>query len=80
MRREIDRESGCKAVRIAILDWDGTLRPGWTLPDWIDFLVRTQVLDQEATVRIAPPFDHYAAGNIDHDRLAFEATHFSLKR
>lgn len=42
-----------RPVRLAVLDWDGTLQPNWTLLDWIDYLVRAEVLQPNASMNIS---------------------------
>jgi len=62
-----------ESARLALLDWDGTFREGWTLLDWVPFLVRHRVLEPSTHQRLNAIFDSYLEGQIDHDELAASA-------
>lgn len=57
--------------RVALLDLDNTLRPGWSIKPWVEFLVEEQI---RGAARCATAVDEYlasfAAGAITHDELA----------
>ena len=59
--------------KIAILDWDGTLRRGFTIADWSKFLydrgrLRSAVIDD-----LRAEFETYSRQNLSHDQLATSA-------
>src|SRR5438093_283841 len=55
---------------IALLDWDGTLRQGYTLQDWIKFLNREGEIAASALAKFNRIFQKYFEGLITHDQLA----------
>ena len=54
----------------AVLDWDGTLRQGWTIEDWLESLL---IHGHENGRALAAHFQRavakYSAGEISHDEL-----------
>lgn len=54
----------------AVFDWDNTVRDGFTLFDWIDYLVNRGVLTEEIQVAIDTLSDKYKAGLLSHDEYA----------
>jgi phosphoserine phosphatase len=57
-------------TRLALLDWDGTFRRGFTVRDWVAFLVRHKCISVATENRLAGIFARYAAGRMTHDALA----------
>jgi phosphoserine phosphatase len=62
-------------VPIALLDWDGTLRDGWTLPGWLDVL--SGATDLRRTFEADA--QEYATGEISHDALVLQAQDLYLE-
>ena len=56
--------------KLALFDWDGTLRRGFTIEAWIRFLVREKVLKKEAEDKISYLFSEYQEHEITHDALS----------
>jgi len=57
---------------ICLFDWDGTLREGFTIIDWIDFLCNKNTIDHKYKTLTLDLFDSYASGILSHDNLAIE--------
>lgn len=58
----------------ALFDWDGTLRAGYTLFEWIDFLRnKGGILSKEVLMRHDQLLEAYHEGRITHDVLASES-------
>lgn len=52
-----------------LLDWDGSVRPGFTLLRWVYFLAEKSVIDRGSLLDIASKFDEYEKSAMDHDAL-----------
>lgn len=63
---------------VALLDWDGTVRDGWTLPGWMNAL-----RDDSGNSDLAAQFEsrsrRYRAGKLTHDELVDEAEKLYLE-
>ena len=55
---------------LALLDWDGTLRKGYTIVPWVHHLTRAGVLAGTCNADLSDLFQRYGAGEISHDELA----------
>lgn len=60
---------------VALLAWDNTLRPGWTLRAWVEWLERQGRFPPAAAHRITEAFDAHARGAIPHTSLARSVCH-----
>ena len=58
---------------LALLDWDGTLRPGFTILDWTDFLVERAVVDPAVSASIQSLVARYRAGDLGYEQLATQS-------
>lgn len=54
----------------AVFDWDNTIRKGFTLFSWMDYLYEEKILDTKVKKSIACVQDQYAQGRINHDEYA----------
>lgn len=57
-------------MEYAVLDWDNTIRKGFTLFSWIDFLYEKEILDRTICDDIFIVQNQYANGMINHDEYA----------
>ena len=48
----------------ALLDWDGTLRKGYEIADWTNFLDESGKFDHEVAARQRDLISNYLAGEI----------------
>ena len=55
---------------IALVDWDGTIRKGFTLPDWVDYLAANCPCGPRECSALLELFDAYHQHRISHDKLA----------
>jgi phosphoserine phosphatase len=62
---------GKKMKKIAILDWDGTLRRGFTIADWCKYLCGRGLLRLVVLEQLGTQFEAYSTGTMSHDELAF---------
>lgn len=60
-------------MRYAVLDWDNTLRKGYTLFSWTDFLCKSGLISFDIKVREADLSRQYLLGQISHDEYARSA-------
>ena len=58
--------------RYALLDWDYTLRDGYTLTAWIEYLCAHHVVSDSLPASIASLQARYDAGKISHDGFCRE--------
>lgn len=54
----------------AVLDWDNTIRRGFTLFDWMEFLYSERILDRRVNHEIEDIQMQYAEKRINHDTYA----------
>lgn len=57
-------------MKYAVFDWDNTLRKGFTLFAWMDFLYSEKVLDVRVRRRMSKVQKRYADREISHDEYA----------
>ena len=57
----------------ALLDWDNTLRRGYTLFSWIDYLVSNDIINQGIQDSMDESIRKYKMGEITHDDLSRQA-------
>lgn len=60
--------------QICLLDWDGTLRDGFTIVDWMIFLNEKRIISTEYVDKIRDLFKYYNDGRLSHDSLAVETS------
>ena len=60
-------------MKYALLDWDNTLRKGYTLFSWIDYLIGKGIIKSGVREEIGYLIQEYQNDNISHDQLAKEA-------
>jgi phosphoserine phosphatase len=56
----------------AVLDWDGTLRRGYEIVDWTNFLDESRRFDHEAAGRQRELVSNYLAGKITYSQAVFD--------
>ena len=56
----------------AVLDWDGTLRKGYEILDWTNFLEESGKFDRETAVRQRELVSNYLAGKIPYAQAVFD--------
>ena len=56
----------------AVLDWDGTLRKGYEILDWTNFLDENGKFDRETAVRQRELVSNYLAGKIPYAQAVFD--------
>lgn len=59
--------------KACLSDWDGTLRDGYTVKDWIPFLVKKFSLDKNLIHNVDRCFENYRNGTICYDELVKNA-------
>ena len=57
----------------ALLDWDNTLRKGYTLFTWMDYLIGIGIIESVVREKIDYCMEEYKKENISHDQLAKDA-------
>lgn len=57
----------------AVIDWDNTVRRGFTLFDWMEYLYSRNVIDRKVNKEIEAIQDLYADKKISHDEYAKQA-------
>lgn len=62
-------------MRIALIDWDGSLCSGFSLPRWIVFLEENKIVSSNETQLILDLFQTYSYGTITHDELIHRSAH-----
>ena len=60
-------------MEYALLDWDNTVRNGYTLFSLIDYLVETRFIDESVRKKIDTYKEDYSNGLMSHDQLAILA-------
>lgn len=56
--------------RYALFDWDNTVRKGYTLLSWVDYLTKKDIIDSELKKRLSAFDRDYRRGVITHDQYA----------
>ena len=54
----------------ALLDWDNTLRQGYTLFSWIDYLIEVGTVGSVVREEIDYYIEEYLKDKISHDQIA----------
>lgn len=62
-----------EAMEYAVLDWDNTIRKGFTLFSWMDFLYKEKFLDTKVRSNISSVQNQYSKKQINHDEYAKKA-------
>ena len=57
----------------ALLDWDNTLREGYTLFTWMDYLINIGIIECEVRKKVDYYIEKYKKAEISHDQLARDA-------
>ena len=57
-------------MKYAVFDWDNTIRRGFTLFSWMDFLYEQRILDRKVHKKIEKVQRMYASGEMNHDDYA----------
>lgn len=60
-------------MEYALLDWDNTLRKGFTLFSWIDYLIDNEIIGNVVRKEIDFYINEYKKKRISHDQLAMVA-------
>jgi phosphoserine phosphatase len=55
---------------IALIDWDGTIRRGFTIIDWLEFLAEHYKQKKNLLYEMIEKFAEYENGSLSHDELA----------
>lgn len=58
--------------KVAFIDWDGTLRKGFTINDWFSYLSKTGLINSKTQNDLMILFNKYNNAAISHDLLAHE--------
>jgi HAD superfamily phosphoserine phosphatase-like hydrolase len=56
--------------KLALFDWDGTLRRGFTIKSWIRFLVEQKFFASDVEDKLLSFFNAYNHGKLNHDELS----------
>lgn len=59
--------------KLALLDWDGTLRKGFTIKDWLKFLAKENIIESEFEEKLSILFEGYRRDELTHDSLSQES-------
>ncbi|HEX8267688.1 MAG TPA: haloacid dehalogenase-like hydrolase [Pyrinomonadaceae bacterium] len=54
----------------ALIDWDGTVRSGFTIVSWAKFLVKNKIISGQIIKDLENLFDLYSKKQLTHDQLA----------
>ncbi len=57
-------------VKVAIIDWDGTVRRGFTILDWMEYLYKHKIVGSHHIYKLKSYFQQYSDGGLSHDELA----------
>lgn len=58
---------------LALTDWDGTIRRGFTIQAWMRHLQSVGLLDKRALLDLESAFAAYSKGRLQHDNLALSS-------
>ncbi len=56
--------------RYALFDWDNTLRKGFTIVSWIEYLCNQHIVDKACYIELLRQFDLYESGKITYQELS----------
>lgn len=62
-----------KQQKYALFDWDNTIRSGYTLYSWVDYLCECNVIDEELLLKLEILKQQYIKKIITHDQYADRA-------
>jgi HAD superfamily phosphoserine phosphatase-like hydrolase len=57
--------------KLAVFDWDGTIRPNFTINQWLNHLVSNMIITGDTTNQLNSLFISYEKKEINHDQLAY---------
>lgn len=60
-------------MKYALLDWDNTIRNGYTLFSLVDYFVENKIISPNVKIQVNSYFSAYRSGNMSHDSLAENA-------
>lgn len=60
---------------IALIDWDGTIRKGFTIISWVKYLIVNFNEKSDSLQKIIEKFNDYDNGALSHDELANATAH-----
>jgi phosphoserine phosphatase len=58
--------------RVALLDWDGTLRAGYEITEWCNFLDERGYFEKEVGIRQRTLLSNYLTGKITYSQAVFD--------
>ena len=64
----------CVSTRYALLDWDNTLREGFTITSWTKYLCDKKAVHEDAYCKLMRQFDLYHAKQISYQQLGNTTT------
>jgi phosphoserine phosphatase len=56
--------------RVALMDWDNTIRRGWTIRDWARYLVGQDLLQDRTVSEVESVLERHAAGRCSYTVMA----------
>lgn len=60
-------------MKYAVFDWDNTIRRGYTLFSWMDYLYDKKILNRNVRKKMRKVQESYSSGRINHDDYAEQA-------
>jgi hypothetical protein len=63
------REVKQNRQKAVLMDWDGTMRRGFTLLPWVEFLKNKGIFSNDTFRKINSTFNRYKTSEISHDKL-----------
>jgi phosphoserine phosphatase len=58
--------------KLALLDWDNTVRPGWTIRDWTYHLEKSNLVPASARSSVDAAIERYSIGEMEYAQMADE--------
>ncbi len=58
--------------KLALVDWDNTVRPGWTVRDWTYHLEKASLVPTSARTSVDEAIERYSIGEIEYAQMAQE--------
>jgi len=58
----------------ALFDWDNTLRKGFTIVSWVEYLCNQHVVNESSYIELLHQFELYEAGSITYQQLSNNTT------
>jgi HAD superfamily phosphoserine phosphatase-like hydrolase len=56
--------------KLALIDWDNTVRPGWTIRDWARHLESLDLVSESTTASVDAIIEQYSAGHLSYEQMA----------